>query len=84
MIVEAANNNWINQAASAKYPTTIFMCRLGARHGKKSTDGSNAFTNMAFFDGHVALYNTAPFESPINVMDKFTHETIFYVNKQHG
>jgi prepilin-type N-terminal cleavage/methylation domain-containing protein/prepilin-type processing-associated H-X9-DG protein len=82
MIVEACNNNWYDQTASTKYPSTIFLRRLGARHGKKSADGSNAYTNFAFFDGHVSPYYTAPFESPSKVVDTFTHGTIFYINKQ--
>jgi prepilin-type processing-associated H-X9-DG protein len=81
MIVEAANNNWIDQTDSTTYPGN-FLRRLGARHGKKTADGANAFTNIAFFDGHVALYATRPFENPQNVMDTYTRETIFYITKQ--
>ncbi len=52
MIVEASNPNWLDQTKSA---FGNFNCRrLGARHGKKTADGYNAFTNFAFFDGHVA------------------------------
>lgn len=32
---------------------------IAGRHGKRTTDGKNAFTNVAFFDGHVALMPTA-------------------------
>jgi prepilin-type N-terminal cleavage/methylation domain-containing protein/prepilin-type processing-associated H-X9-DG protein len=83
MIVEAANNNWIDQTQSTRFPGN-FLRRLGARHGKKTGDGANAWTNMAFFDGHVALYPTKPFESPQNVMDNLVKDTIFYLNKQNG
>src|SRR2546423_8480004 len=59
MIVEASNNNWFDQTESTKYQGQkpgIFLRRLGARHGKITANGANAFTNIAFFDGHVALY----------------------------
>ena len=59
-----------------------FLRRLGARHGKVSADGANAYTNMAFFDGHVATYPTAQFESPKDMMDNQRQEVIFYLNKQ--
>jgi prepilin-type processing-associated H-X9-DG protein len=32
---------------------------IAARHGKRTTDGKNAFTNVAYFDGHVAPMPTA-------------------------
>src|SRR4051812_13879820 len=60
MLVEAADTNWHDQTENTTY--NIFLKRLGARHGKKTADGINAYTNLAFFDGHVALYPTAPFE----------------------
>ena len=82
MLVEAADNNWYDQNPSNKYPATIFLRRLGARHGHKSTDGANAYTNMAFFDGHVAMFPTAQFESPKDLLDNLTHEAIFYINNQ--
>jgi prepilin-type N-terminal cleavage/methylation domain-containing protein/prepilin-type processing-associated H-X9-DG protein len=82
MLVEAANNNWYNQAdPSGK---NNWLPRLGARHGKKTADGLNAFTNIAFFDGHVSLYPTKPFENPKDQMDNQVAEVIFYVNKQRG
>ena len=83
MIVEAANNNWLDQTESKAYPGN-FLVRLGARHGQKTADGANAYTNIAFFDGHVALYPTRPFENPKDVMDSMVRDTIFYINKQKG
>ena len=78
MIVEAANNNWYDQGDA--YP---FLPRLGARHGKKTGDGLNAWTNFAFFDGHVGLYPSADFQGPNKDMpDRFYQGTIFYLNKQ--
>jgi len=81
MIVEASNENWFDQTESTKKPGN-FLRRLGARHGKTTADGANAYTNVAFFDGHVALYATKPFENPKDVMDTYYRETIFYLNKQ--
>jgi prepilin-type N-terminal cleavage/methylation domain-containing protein/prepilin-type processing-associated H-X9-DG protein len=88
MLVEAPNPNWYDQTESAKYKG-LYMKRLAARHGKKSADGANAYTNMAFFDGHVALFFTKPFNTgPTNNVkmpaDKFTAETIFWVGNQRG
>ena len=85
MLIEAANPNWIDQTESTKYKGQvpgIFLRRLAGRHGKKSANGANAWTNIAFFDGHVSLYETAQFEYPANIMDKMTNGTIFYINKQ--
>jgi len=81
MVVESSSPNWFDQTASTKYPN-VFLRRLGARHGKQTADGANAYTNFAFFDGHVALFPTAPFENPKDVMDKYVRDTIFYLNKQ--
>jgi prepilin-type processing-associated H-X9-DG protein len=62
MIVEAADQNWWDQNPSNKYPTACFLRRLGARHGKKhGVDGIFAFSNFAFFDGHVELLDVEPF-----------------------
>lgn len=92
MIVEAASPNWMDQTASTKYPN-IFLKRLGARHGKKSGDGANAYTNFAFFDGHVTMFATEPYtrKAPPNTpgaagtdnsLPVFHNETIFFLSKQ--
>jgi prepilin-type N-terminal cleavage/methylation domain-containing protein/prepilin-type processing-associated H-X9-DG protein len=87
MIVEAANGNWVDQKTSSKYPW-IYLKRLGARHGKVTTDGSNAYTNFAFFDGHVALYPTQQFVKQTssggndNALIDYWSETIFYLTRQ--
>jgi prepilin-type N-terminal cleavage/methylation domain-containing protein/prepilin-type processing-associated H-X9-DG protein len=100
MVVEAAEPNWYNQAASpiAKY-SNIWCCRMAARHGKKTTDGGNAFTNLAFFDGHVGLYPTAPITRQAtgpevalyngasggdSALITYVRETIFFLNHQNG
>jgi type II secretory pathway pseudopilin PulG len=96
MLVEAANPNWYDQTASTTYPNTICGKRMGGRHGKKSGDGANAYWNLAFFDGHVALYPTEPFArritsqessqnqgaNPDNGLVTFYRDTIFFINKQ--
>jgi prepilin-type processing-associated H-X9-DG protein len=87
MMVEAADQNWLDQKPSNTYPNAnLFLKRLGARHGKKTADGLNAWTNFAFFDGHVALYPTIQFEhrpdGTDDEPDLQTKEVIFYVNKQ--
>jgi prepilin-type N-terminal cleavage/methylation domain-containing protein/prepilin-type processing-associated H-X9-DG protein len=82
MIVEASSPNWFDQKESPPDHPGNFLRRLGARHGKVTPDGANAYTNMAFFDGHVGLYPTVRFESPKDMMDKATQEVIFYLNKQ--
>jgi prepilin-type processing-associated H-X9-DG protein len=88
MVVEASNNNWYDQNpgkvnnVTVPNPPGIFLRRLAARHGKKTADGLNAWTNMAFFDGHVALYPSEKFQTPQNMMDRQYQEVIFYLNRQ--
>jgi len=86
LLVEASNNNWYDQnpSSDSRYSSTVFLRRLGARHGRKTADGANAYTNFAFFDGHVGLYDTAQFENPKDKPDTYVRETIFYLNKQKG
>ncbi|MGB7161446.1 MAG: prepilin-type N-terminal cleavage/methylation domain-containing protein [Tepidisphaeraceae bacterium] len=88
MVIEAADSNWHDQTASATFPTTVFLRRMGARHGKKTANGANAWTNLAFFDGHVGLFPTEPFvkdpdKNDHNLENQF-RETIFYVRQQSG
>jgi len=87
MIVEAADQNWYDQKPSTTYPAAnLFLKRLGARHGKKTADGLNAWTNFAFFDGHVGLYPSLRYQHRADgTDDEFdleVKETIFYLNKQ--
>jgi prepilin-type processing-associated H-X9-DG protein len=89
MVVEAANGNWVDQKVSTdpRYPY-LFLVRLGARHGKVTSDGANAYTNFAFFDGHVALYPTEPYTRKTttggndNALIDYYSETVFYLTKQ--
>jgi len=84
MLVEATGTNGFDQGdpSTQEYIGKIYLRRLGARHGKRSADGANADTNMAFFDGHVGTYPTARFEFPKDMMDNQRQEVIFYLNKQ--
>jgi prepilin-type N-terminal cleavage/methylation domain-containing protein/prepilin-type processing-associated H-X9-DG protein len=77
MIAEAADANWLLGSSSSPDNKTP---RLAARHGKKTADGHDAFTNIAFFDGHVTLLPTQPISK--TGFGGFTRDTIFYVNKQ--
>jgi prepilin-type N-terminal cleavage/methylation domain-containing protein/prepilin-type processing-associated H-X9-DG protein len=81
MIIESATNNW--DFRQGTYP---HLPRMGARHGKKTADGLNAWTNFAFFDGHVALYPTADFQGPVvnlrSPLQNMYQGTIFYLSQQ--
>jgi prepilin-type processing-associated H-X9-DG protein len=90
MVVEAANNNWMDQGSAGS------LNRLGGRHGKKSADGRQAYTNFAFFDGHVGLFPTADYDKKApagtpgaasggdNMLVAMYTNTVFYLNKQRG
>jgi prepilin-type processing-associated H-X9-DG protein len=59
MLVEADSMNWTDQSPSPLNPN-LLVVQLAARHGQKTTDKLNAYTNLAFMDGHVVLLPTAP------------------------
>ena len=85
MVVEAADQNYLDQAGRA-YPDGTgmhWLSRLGARHGKRTANGYNAFSNFAFFDGHVAMYPTQPIvETPDLVHIGEASGTLFYLSSQ--
>ena len=87
MVVEAANANWVDQKVSTSFPN-IVLKRLAARHGKRTADGANAWTNFAFFDGHVGLYPTEPYtrkqqgSGSDNALVDYRTETVFYLTRQ--
>jgi prepilin-type N-terminal cleavage/methylation domain-containing protein/prepilin-type processing-associated H-X9-DG protein len=86
MVVEAANGNWVDQKVSTVYPN-VLLKRIGARHGKRTADGANAWTNLAFFDGHVSLVETANLQqsktkATENALIDLHNGTIFYLSKQ--
>lgn len=56
MVIEACNQNWVNQESVSTPDGYLIIARLGARHGKVTASGLQAYTNIAFFDGHVASY----------------------------
>lgn len=85
MVVEAADPNWYDDGQHG--PDGHQHCRrMGARHGQKTADGLNAYTNFAFFDGHVALYPTLDYQSPVlgQALHVATHKTgtIFILSQQ--
>jgi prepilin-type N-terminal cleavage/methylation domain-containing protein len=87
MIAEAADPNWVDQNPPGPAPNgkMLYIRRIGARHGKKTADGLNAFTNVCYFDAHVELKATEPI-STIDPDDEATlHEPsgfIIYLNRQ--
>ena len=80
MLMEASSDNPIDQGA-----TMHKARRLAARHGGRTDSGTNAWTNFAFFDGHVASYPTRNYDVlPATTVgfDSFRHETIFFISRQ--
>src|SRR5271170_617409 len=65
MMIECSNNNFDNVASGAPLATsstgTFQFPRLAARHGDTANGGKDAYTNIAFFDGHVSKYASKPF-----------------------
>jgi len=81
MIVEASDSNWYDQNGSSTNPV-FYLRRMGARHGQKTADGMNAYTNFAFFDGHVGLFPTLPYQTPQYEEDNWRQTTIFWLGNQ--
>jgi prepilin-type N-terminal cleavage/methylation domain-containing protein/prepilin-type processing-associated H-X9-DG protein len=85
MLVEASDQNYLDQAFQP-YPVPpggCYLARLGARHGKRTANGMNAWSNFAFFDGHVALFPTQPIvETPDLVQIGEASGTLFYLSSQ--
>jgi prepilin-type N-terminal cleavage/methylation domain-containing protein/prepilin-type processing-associated H-X9-DG protein len=63
MVCEAASINWNAQTVSPVNGFNHYAPRIGARHGDTTPDGTNAWTNIAFFDGHVTLWPTLPMDT---------------------
>ena len=72
MLVESNQSNWISKQTAPHYLT-----RLAARHNQKSPDGTNAWSNMAYFDGHVELIQTQPLDN--NYVDNRVTAPIFFL-----
>jgi prepilin-type N-terminal cleavage/methylation domain-containing protein/prepilin-type processing-associated H-X9-DG protein len=79
MLVEGNNYN-IGDQGAASQPHRLR--RVAARHGNKTHDGREAYTNYAFFDGHVTLYPSARVDLSPKGVDDFKQETIFSISKQ--
>jgi len=77
MIVEAGSTNWVYGGGIPPTDLTNQVPRLGARHGKVTANGRDAFTNLAFFDGHVSLYPTQPLST--KGILTLSRETVFFV-----
>jgi len=73
MLAEASIIDWMvggkyrsNQLLPPVGGETMWLRCLAARHGKVSANHNNAYTNIAFFDGHVASFATQPLEDYVN------------------
>ena len=86
MVAEAADPNWVDQTATVEpNGKTFYIRRIGARHGKKTADGLNAFTNVCYFDAHVELKATEPISTSDAEVDANFRESsgfIIYTNRQ--
>ena len=56
MLGEADAINWVDNGDHPRNGHDQYAVRMGARHGQISSDKNNAYMNLAFFDGHVALF----------------------------
>jgi len=72
MIGEAAGINWV-MGGPGYQPNKVttngednWMSGLAARHGKSSNSPRHAYTNIAFFDGHVASFDTKPLSTYVD------------------
>jgi prepilin-type N-terminal cleavage/methylation domain-containing protein/prepilin-type processing-associated H-X9-DG protein len=54
--------------------------RVAARHGRRTASGRDGWTNLAFFDGHVALFPTEPIS--LAGFGAFNREHIFFLSRQ--
>jgi len=84
MLVEAADPDWTQDTATtvpgASKP--MYIRRIGARHGRKTADGLNAFLNICFFDGHVELRasDTLSYTDPSTLTE--ASGVVIFLNKQ--
>ena len=68
MLVEGSGYTWDNQNGVDRNGGTTgsplhYARGLAARHGRLTGDRMNAFTNLAYFDGHVENVATLPIDS---------------------
>ena len=82
MIVEAAEANMTLNTYAVPKDNTNQTPRLGARHGKRSATGRDAYTNIAFFDGHVSIMPTEPISKTGFGNMREAQGAIFYIGRQ--
>jgi len=86
MVAEATDPNWVDQTKTAMPNGDYrYIRRIGARHGKKTADGYDAFTNVCYFDAHVELKATHPISTVEPEDDTTLRESsgfIIYLNRQ--
>jgi len=63
MLGEGDSLFWVTNTSTTVNGITHYAPSMGARHGTRTGDGTNAYTNFAFFDGHVATFPSAPIDS---------------------
>jgi len=75
MVAEAAGINWV-MGGPGYAPNKVttdgednWMSGLAARHGR-GINRRHAFTNIAFFDGHVAAFDTKPLSTYVNSVNQ--------------
>jgi prepilin-type N-terminal cleavage/methylation domain-containing protein/prepilin-type processing-associated H-X9-DG protein len=97
LALETSNESWdtnnpalvtVNDISGA----TSHAFRLAGRHGDVLNGGQDGFTNMAYFDGHVAKQSTVPYTrtqptaywiTPAGqIMQPVVSDTIFYFQSQ--
>jgi prepilin-type N-terminal cleavage/methylation domain-containing protein/prepilin-type processing-associated H-X9-DG protein len=84
MVAEAADQNWLDQGQRTQYTGEVFrLTRLSARHGKRTPDGLNAWTNFAYFDGHVELKPTRPMQLVDGLELREASGTILFLSAQN-
>ncbi|MGC4033223.1 MAG: hypothetical protein QM754_16110 [Tepidisphaeraceae bacterium] len=52
LLGEASSYFWLTQTPQTVNGITHYAPRIAARHGARVLNGTNAMTNLAFFDGH--------------------------------
>jgi prepilin-type N-terminal cleavage/methylation domain-containing protein/prepilin-type processing-associated H-X9-DG protein len=63
--------------------SNIYPAHIAPRHGQRHIVNGNteAYTNLAFFDGHVATFDTGLFQND-NQIENYTRDTIFRLDRQ--
>jgi prepilin-type N-terminal cleavage/methylation domain-containing protein/prepilin-type processing-associated H-X9-DG protein len=67
-------------------PNQFWQChRVAGRHAPISRDGRHGYGNLAFWDGHVRVYDTERFDAVRfgGSLRSFDYETIFFFDQEH-